>query len=1147
MGIAAQAIINLVVAVGLTVYANHLSKKADDGNNIAQDKPNQASNKGSWVPRLIGRRRVGAVIGWVGGRTTKNEEVPGSGGKGGKGGGGKQRLFYEQGWHLLCVGPASALHKIYDNGKAIFTGPITPLTHPSGRTVSAGIYGNFRIFWGEETQPLNQVIANATGVLSRWKNVCYIMWDMKKLGISPSWTPIEYEIEVRPNKSTLGQSFNWYNPGNPAIGQFNILTTENGAPGVGSIQTLEDVSAAYPPGVKVEVKGQGGSDGVYTVRSVQTERDFVQRSITGLYNNDWSWSPLEYKSGRWVSKATSESSYSTVPRTDPGLPGAPAGTNYYQISHGAAGSGKASWRQIAWTHPEFTTHDYTEKRDYKIVFYLSLPYASDGRVIVFGIQHKFTSHDFSQGRLDGSRGSHTDFNAAIYYGNQSGRPGKPDQWNVRAASSGSLSATAVPLIEQVQPGWYKFTLQIGGVDLGPETDYYMRWYLTTQGIVADHAWSQDISEILLFESSNYKTFFDEEVSGFTSDVGTIERFVASETPAEANYSGANPAHTIQELLFSPFPHGAALDQSEFDIDSLEDMGVAFSTSSEVLPTHVFAEEGRNMSQVMALLFQDLGAMAYFDSDIEKISFRLLRNDTPIEIPSSLISDPRPQLEMSRGVRPQDRLSFIFKNRDNNYRDGTIDLANDALVIRRGAKIRRVNLFVTTDIDAANAVAVRREQEDTQDIGGMVLHTSRATKELRPGDSISVPGFDCPIRILEVKPDANSGAVELQGVLDTYGVPGTSTIADPDSVTFDNTPVADIDFNYFEFPYMLNKKADSEFAILNARGNTAALGSNIWASVDDTNFTNIGTVTQTMVAASLGTTLPGLNDPDYQTITDILIDIDSTHEELTFQNLSTDPSALAQGKQAAIIVEDANSSYGADIVFYETVHRLSDTQFLLINAHRGRMSSHVEIKNTSWSIGDRVYLLDLTVLKRFDSEAAALSGSTTYFKSQPVSSEGAVDISTISSKSESNPLRKHALVPNIENLNRANGSSSWKAGEDDVIISWNWFSQTIPRTGAGFQGAGDSVPLMSPPPGRWYYDIGEILTTGGYSRKDSGFVDGHDDQEGDGTAQFKVTQSYLAEKFGSEPDNYVFNIFLIRDGDTPPYSVQGNSKVEMVKK
>lgn len=194
------AIASIGASIGGAIYSYQKNKK-NRGISAAEDFGlSNIASQGAFVPLLIGRRRIGAVIAWVGDPWAK----PPRRSKG-------QGWLYEQkAWHLLCVGPAYKLHKIWSNGEVIFPDPnytlvgpgttvIDSVTVPSGTLVQT-YAGDFRIYWGEPDQPVNTFLAASSrvGIASRWPHCCYVVWERFGLQLVPQWPQLEYEVETVP-------------------------------------------------------------------------------------------------------------------------------------------------------------------------------------------------------------------------------------------------------------------------------------------------------------------------------------------------------------------------------------------------------------------------------------------------------------------------------------------------------------------------------------------------------------------------------------------------------------------------------------------------------------------------------------------------------------------------------------------------------------------------------------------------------------------------------------------------------------------------------------------------------------------------------------------------------------------------------------
>jgi len=237
----------VALSVGLSYLAGRLLQPKNNAL-IQDDKPTTLATRGSYLPRVIGRRRVGPIFAWAGDRYTTKE----SGGKKGSVlGGNETEIYRESGWHLLAVGPGRALHSIEQNGKAIFVGPITPTSHPSGTTIDIGNEGSFRIFWGEVDQPVNTFLGDAArnpeiGVSSRWPYTMYIEWVGKRLTSQPVWPLLTYDIEIEPQGSFLSDTEAYMAPTYTLDGDsFPVGSVSVGAEGYGKIVVDGDQTTSF--------------------------------------------------------------------------------------------------------------------------------------------------------------------------------------------------------------------------------------------------------------------------------------------------------------------------------------------------------------------------------------------------------------------------------------------------------------------------------------------------------------------------------------------------------------------------------------------------------------------------------------------------------------------------------------------------------------------------------------------------------------------------------------------------------------------------------------------------------------------------------------------------------------------------------------
>lgn len=224
----------LIISIGLSLLARLLFRQRSERDQVQrEDAPTTISTRGSYIPLLIGRYRLGYVFGWAGDREVRTEKIGSTGGKGGGGGEDiEQDIYYEAGWHQVCIGPATRLEAIYQNGEAIWTGDLTPDNTPNGTAVDLdNDESTFRIYWGQVDQPINTFLGDSrrVGISSRWPHICYVVWDKKRLGTSAQWPQIEYLITAQCEGNTLtGSDYELTRGGgsgvNPAHALYQLLT-----------------------------------------------------------------------------------------------------------------------------------------------------------------------------------------------------------------------------------------------------------------------------------------------------------------------------------------------------------------------------------------------------------------------------------------------------------------------------------------------------------------------------------------------------------------------------------------------------------------------------------------------------------------------------------------------------------------------------------------------------------------------------------------------------------------------------------------------------------------------------------------------------------------------------------------------------------
>ena len=88
----------LIIGIGLAYLASRLLASKQPKPTLDQ-KPSTTSERGTFIPWVLGKRKVGPVIGWVGDRFISHEKIDSGGSK--KSSSSKTTIYNEGGWHML--------------------------------------------------------------------------------------------------------------------------------------------------------------------------------------------------------------------------------------------------------------------------------------------------------------------------------------------------------------------------------------------------------------------------------------------------------------------------------------------------------------------------------------------------------------------------------------------------------------------------------------------------------------------------------------------------------------------------------------------------------------------------------------------------------------------------------------------------------------------------------------------------------------------------------------------------------------------------------------------------------------------------------------------------------------------------------------
>jgi hypothetical protein len=175
------AVVSTAISYGISYLLGRMNKPRQQ---TAQESQPTLSTRGSRLTLLLGRRRVAPVVPWVGGRTVKKNS--------------KAQYYKEKGMHAICLGPIDAILEIYDGSKKILTPTIGPLyraTTPAGSQFTVEDVGTFRVYWGENEQPLDPMLYEEMGIGSMWPGVAYVVWDNKAVNPGWIWNDVQYVVE----------------------------------------------------------------------------------------------------------------------------------------------------------------------------------------------------------------------------------------------------------------------------------------------------------------------------------------------------------------------------------------------------------------------------------------------------------------------------------------------------------------------------------------------------------------------------------------------------------------------------------------------------------------------------------------------------------------------------------------------------------------------------------------------------------------------------------------------------------------------------------------------------------------------------------------------------------------------------------------
>lgn len=809
-------------AVGLAYLAGQMLKP-DDPQAVSDDRPTTLALRGVYVPLLQGRRKLAPIVAWAGDREAEEQD---SGGKGFGASGGGGTLYYESAWHVLCVGPAQRLWRIWQNGKVIWSGPISADTTPSGsEIVLDNDEGTLAIYWGEPDQPINEFLADASraGVASRWKYHCYIQWTRKTLGSSPQWPNLEYELETE-------------GAGDPVLFYDDFSTYDPDYPYTD--QTVDMVANFYY---------QSGSE-QYRVKRI---------TIPSSDYDEWGNYPIAdyfpiFQSG---SDSISAEVYSYDPAD-------------YDPYHQAPAMERACWSQlgVGWAFglPKIT---YPVPHTIPAVLIQSIPALPQ-------------NYRFCVGVID--MGSWVALTAGVPTGSPSIDGAVTAQFVVcDGAYSGTDHAfdSASPYADQYyihHIRLYQGSTLIGQADLpwgkylqgdssGSSANFPMEFELRIEGTTAS-CWINGTKElevtcthpagngVAIAQGSEigYK-FFEVTALGGAAPAYSCPLVQSShylpESEAGRGDSGINAAHALWQICTAAYPHGVGLDPAHLDGGSFEALGVL--CERERLLVNALADEGQTASEKLAELLTEVGfALPQVGSKLVALPLRYADPATLPVLDESVLCPPRLEITRVLGDNAPDRIEYTFKNIRHGYRDDPVAHRNDALAItRRRSKTSKVAIHNFTSRSIVEGLVKRLTACETAQGESIAFTAARGARSLWPGQQFLVNGRGGYV-VTSRQLSTASAECEIEAMADPFDATpdAYSPIAEDAGSTLILPPAADLFVAAYQVPASVS--ATPAIQIARIRAHSQITRAQLWISEDGVTYSLVGTASAVAAGGTL---------------------------------------------------------------------------------------------------------------------------------------------------------------------------------------------------------------------------------------------------------------------------------------------------------
>ena len=596
----------------------------------------------------------------------------------------------------------------------------------------------------------------------------------------------------------------------------------------------------------------------------------------------------------------------------------------------------------------------------------------------------------------------------------------------------SSTATEVVLETTTETDWFKVTIK--HTVQASESAYFGNAYFFRVGMESANVTSEVWFQNQVYSSSTEAAFktrieLNEEINVLVDDTGEVAP-ISSEV-----IGGANAAGALHQMLFQPYPYGAGLNKSDYDMTSLGLLSEV--VASESLPSSILADDGKDLEAMVANILQDAGAMMYWDIETGLFKFQAIREVDDEDIIALSVLKRRPTITVRHENYVSNQFVFSFADVTRKYKETTLIYDNDGEISTDYGQTKRsvqVRIPTTISFEAAKVIAERRAQEEMGKPSVLSIKVLRS-EQLAPGDVITTAYTNQNLRIVSVVDDQEDNQVIVECVSEFYGLPDASSVVDPgggEGVVGD-APDPDEAFRILELPRFLSANQNKLFSP-RIRSALDIVGARLFFSTNGSSYNE----DITSLTALAGGVLNEAMAEDTEQLMDSgpVINILGP-DTVEILNLVGSESDFRRGRQVVLI--------GDEIFFCEGVTVLSTTQLRLGRLIRGRYATKIE----QHLIGENVYIWqddDIT-----EANLLPVAGQDLFLKTQPFNSTDSVDLADVTPDNRT-VLGDGTRPPRPYGINTPEKSKAWEAGED-VVLDWKYRNGNVP--GAGEVLAGES--------------------------------------------------------------------------------------------